>query len=156
MNSSNPQIEQLKRMLGIEEKRAALLQQLSALDAQLSSLKSQLLGGAAAAVAKSAPAKPTGRKPGRPPKTTPAKAPAAKPAPAKAPAAKASKSNARGQLMARILESLKTAGSKGVTIKDLSAKFKMPYRNVQVWFATTGKRNPAIKKIAPATYRFVG
>lgn len=152
MNSSNPQIEQLKRMLGIEEKRAALLQQLSALDAQLSSLKRQLLGGAAAPVAKAAPAKPAGRKPGRPPKA----ASTAKPAPAKAPAAKAPKANARGQLMARILDALKAAGPKGVTIKDLSAKFKMPYRNVQVWFATTGKRNPSIKKIAPATYRSVG
>lgn len=160
MNSSNPQIEHLKQMLRLEEQRANLQQQLNALDAHLDSLKRQLVGGAAAATTKLAPAA-TGTKSSKkaakqnkPAKA--AKAAPAKPSASKAPAGKKAKGNARGQLLARILTSLKAAGSSGVTIKTLAEKFKMPYRNVQVWFATTGKKNPSIKKIAPATYRFVG
>lgn len=82
------------------------------------------------------------------------------PKPAKAPkvkAAKASKGgNRRGALQARIIDALKAAGTNGETVKSLSARFKMPYRNIQVWFATTGKRNPAVKKVGPATYQFAG
>lgn len=150
MKSSNTQIEHLKKMLSIEEKRAVLQQQLSELDAQLHSLRRQLGGGAAPAAASSV----VKRGPGRPRKVA-APVAAPKTAPAKAPAA-GKGGSVRGQLAARITDALKSAGSSGITIKDLCAKFKMPYRNVQVWFATTGKKNPAIKKIAPATYRLVG
>ncbi len=59
----------------------------------------------------------------------------------------------RGALSGNILALLGTAGSQGVTIKDVAAKVGAPYRNVAVWFATTGKKHPKIKKIAPATYK---
>lgn len=88
------------------------------------------------------------------PKATAVKA---KAAPSASKAAKGGKGgNRRGALQARILDALQSAGSKGVTIKDLSEKFKMPYRNVQVWFATTGKKNPSVKKVGPATYQYAG
>lgn len=163
MNSSNTQIEHLKRMLALEEKRVALQQQLRALESQLDSLRRQLVAGAPA----SAQATPK-KRPGRPPKSqvaTPARAAAApKPAPkaaAAAPKAAAPKPgkktvNARGQLQERILAALKASGAGGQKIKELAQKFNMPYRNVQVWFATTGKKNKAIKKIGPATYKLVG
>ncbi|MEI9893553.1 MAG: hypothetical protein WDN28_06560 [Chthoniobacter sp.] len=87
-------------------------------------------------------------------------APAA-PAPAKAAkAAKAPKARGRkpgkakrGALSENILAVLSDAGSSGVSIKDLSAKVNSNYRNVAVWFATTGKKNSKIKKVAPATYK---
>lgn len=165
MNSSNTQIEHLKRMLALEEKRAALQQQLRAMESQLDSLRRQLVAGAPASV-QAAPKK----RPGRPPKSLTtlapaaaapkpaAKAPAAKASAAKAPAAKPGKKtvNARGQLQERILAALKASGSSGQKIKDLAQKFNMPYRNVQVWFATTGKKNKSIKKVGPATYKLVG
>lgn len=87
----------------------------------------------------------------------PAKPAAKAPTPAK-PAAKASskkkaKGAKRGELSANILKSLEAAGDKGLTIKDLAEKTGAKYRNVAVWFVTTGKNFPKIKKIAPATFK---
>ncbi|MDR3404604.1 MAG: hypothetical protein P4L99_19030 [Chthoniobacter sp.] len=78
-------------------------------------------------------------------------------APAKAAKVKANGRKAgkakRGALSENILAALSGAGSNGVSIKDLSDKVGSNYRNVAVWFATTGKKNPKIKKVAPATYK---
>jgi hypothetical protein len=227
MKTSNSQIEHLKLMLSLEEKRAGLQQGLDALDSQLADLKRRLVSGAPALAPKAAPVAKTPSKARKPAKakhgalkdkifallekagaagvkvldvakavqTEPAniyawfhaavkrypvikktgaaqykltskqKTPAASAAPKAAAAPKApkakpakakGKTNKRGALQARILEALKSAGSGGTNIKALAAKFKMPYRNVQVWFATTGKKNPAVKKIGPATYQFAG
>jgi len=232
MKSSSPQIEHLKKMLSLEEKRAAVKGQLDALDARLSDLKRRLVGGSSAAsvsasasapkvtASKSKPrskrsgrgelksqifsalekaganglkvmelAKSLGTKPaniyawfhaalkryptikktdsgtyrlaGKAPAAAPAaKAPAKSPAKAAAkaapaPAAKKGKRGGRaprGEVSTRIVGALQGAGANGVTIKDLSAKLGMPYRNLQVWFATTGKKQKGIKKVAPATY----
>jgi hypothetical protein len=59
----------------------------------------------------------------------------------------------RGGLTDNVMAALNSAGSNGITIKDISAKSGTNYRNVAVWFATTGKKNPKIKKLAPATYK---
>ncbi len=61
----------------------------------------------------------------------------------------------RGELSRRILEELSSAGSQGVNVRDLSSKVGAPYKNIYIWFATTGKKNPKVKKIAPATYKLV-
>lgn len=239
MKSSSPQIEHLKQMLSLEEKRAAVQGQLDSLDAKLADLKRRLVGGggaAAAAVARisasaAAPkvtaskSKPRSKRSGRGElksqifgalekaganglkvmdlakslgtkpaniyawfhaavKRYPAikktdagtyrlagKAPAAAPAPAKAakspakapakvaaaPAAKKGKGKRggsrapRGEVSTKIVAALQ--GANAVTIKDLSEKLGMPYRNLQVWFATTGKKHKGIKKVAPATYQ---
>lgn len=86
-----------------------------------------------------------------------AKATASAPAAAKAPKAKAGKAKGgkakRGALSDNVLAALESAGSNGISIKDLSDKVGSNYRNVAVWFATTGKKNPKIKKVAPATYK---
>ncbi|MEZ0259180.1 MAG: hypothetical protein ACAI37_28110 [Chthoniobacter sp.] len=86
-----------------------------------------------------------------------AKASAPAPAAAKAPKVKASKAKGgkakRGALSENVLVALSEAGSSGISIKDLSDKVGSNYRNVAVWFATTGKKNPKIKKVAPATYK---
>jgi hypothetical protein len=59
----------------------------------------------------------------------------------------------RGELSRRITGELTSAGQKGVTVRELSEKIGAPYKNIYIWFATTGKKNNKIKKIAPATYR---
>jgi hypothetical protein len=59
----------------------------------------------------------------------------------------------RGGLTENIMAALNGAGSSGTTVKDISEKAGTNYRNVAVWFATTGKKNPKIKKLAPATYK---
>jgi len=75
-----------------------------------------------------------------------------KPVQAKAPGKKR-KGSKRGQVTANILAELKAAGSAGITVSDLSKKLGASYKNVYIWFATTGKKQTGLKKIAPATYR---
>ena len=77
------------------------------------------------------------------------------PAPKAAPAAKAGKrgkGGKRGALSASILEHLKAAGSGGIKIADMADKLGAKYKNIYIWFATTGKKH-GVKRIAPATYR---
>ena len=59
----------------------------------------------------------------------------------------------RGELAARILEVLKNAGSAGIKVRDLAEKLGVKYKNLFIWFATTGKKNKAIKKVGEAQYR---
>lgn len=59
----------------------------------------------------------------------------------------------RGELSARILGALEDAGSEGISVRDLADKLGANYRNIYIWFATTGKKNSAIKKVGPAQYR---
>jgi hypothetical protein len=61
----------------------------------------------------------------------------------------------RGGLSENVMAALSSAGSKGITLKDIADQSGTNYRNVAVWFATTGKKNPKIKKLAPATYKLV-
>jgi hypothetical protein len=74
------------------------------------------------------------------------------PVAAKATGRKSSKVK-RGGLTENVMAALSAAGGSGVTIKDISEKAGTNYRNVAVWFATTGKKNPKIKRVAPATYK---
>ena len=68
--------------------------------------------------------------------------------------AKGAKSRAgRGALKEQILNALTKAGDQGITIKDLSAQLKANYKNVYIWFVTTGKRIAGIKKVGPAQYK---
>jgi len=78
-------------------------------------------------------------------------------APKAAPASKAGrrkgKGAKRGELSENIIKALGSAGDKGLKIKDLAEKVGANYRNVSVWFVTTGKNYPKVKKIAPAHYK---
>lgn len=68
--------------------------------------------------------------------------------------AKGAKSRAgRGELKEQILAVLKNAGENGVTIKELSEQLKANYKNLYIWFVTTGKRIAGIKKVGPAQYK---
>ncbi|MDQ3623661.1 MAG: hypothetical protein M3463_14420, partial [Verrucomicrobiota bacterium] len=68
-------------------------------------------------------------------------------------AARKGRANKRGELSTRILAELKSAGAHGIGVGDLASKLGAQYRNVYVWFATTGKRHSAVKKVGPATYK---
>jgi hypothetical protein len=59
----------------------------------------------------------------------------------------------RGELASRILESLKSAGKEGVKVRQLADKLGVKHKNLFIWFATTGKKNKAIKKVGEAHYR---
>lgn len=77
------------------------------------------------------------------------------PAPKKAPRGKR-KGMKRGELTANILATLKAAGGSGVTVTDLSKQLGANYRNIYIWFATTGKKFKQVQKAGPATYKYVG
>ncbi len=82
------------------------------------------------------------------------KTPKAPKAPKTAKTAKAPRKVAvRGQLMSAILGALEKAGAQGMTVREISEKVGVPYKNVYIWFVTTGKKNNSIQRIAPATYR---
>lgn len=66
---------------------------------------------------------------------------------------KAQRGPKRGYLTAQILDALKAAGTGGITVADLSTKLGAKYKNIYIWFATTGKKNPAVKKLGPARYK---
>jgi hypothetical protein len=138
MKSPNSPVSSLKQMLALEERRAALQKKLDAVAEQLASLSKNLFTGAA----------PTGRPRGRP-----AKIATAAPAQSKIEPVKRRRKIKRGQLSATIMEALKAAGSNGITVTALADKLGAKYKNIYIWFATTGKKKPDVKKIAPATYR---
>jgi hypothetical protein len=55
-------------------------------------------------------------------------------------------------LKERIVQTLKTAGKSGVTVKDVAAKLGKRYGNVSVWFHTTAKGIKEIKKVEPGRF----
>ena len=62
-------------------------------------------------------------------------------------------SGRRGALKARILAALRTAGDKGVAVKELSAKLGVKNQNVHVWFSSTGKKLGKIQRVGEGRYR---
>ncbi len=59
----------------------------------------------------------------------------------------------RGELQSRILSELRSAGSNGVKVSDLADNLGVKRKNLFIWFATTGRRNSGIKKVAESHYR---
>ncbi len=222
MSLANPSIQSLKEMLVLEEKRAALQEQLNAINQRMSALSNSIFLGSPASG--SSIASPMAKTRGRPPgskntsknaargthreyimgalaaagasgvrvkdlavamKTKPVnvhswfhanlkripsiqkltgghyrlKSGTTVPAPASGPVPKAGKVEnrggkgvKRGAVTATILEHLKAAGSSGIKIAELAEKMGANYKNIYIWFATTGKKH-GIKRIAPATFR---
>lgn len=123
MSSSNPRIDRLKVMLGLEEKRVALQQQLDAIQKQLAALKDRLFDDTPVTAAK--PAVKTGRK-GR---------------------------AQRGALKEQIVSALQAAGNTGVRVTELAAALGTKAANVHAWFHSTAKSVPGIVKISGGHYR---
>ena len=67
-------------------------------------------------------------------------------------AAKGKGRASRAPLKERIVQTLKTAGKSGVTVKDLAAKLGKSYGNISVWFHTTAKGINEIKKVQPGRF----
>ena len=71
-------------------------------------------------------------------------------------AAKTRKPSPRGQLKEQIIQTLKTAGKSGATVKDIARKTGRSYGNISVWFHTTAKGVKEIKKVAPGRFAWAG
>jgi phosphatidylserine/phosphatidylglycerophosphate/cardiolipin synthase-like enzyme len=59
----------------------------------------------------------------------------------------------RGELSARILSEMQQAGARGINVRELAETLGANYKNIYIWFATTGKKNPNIRKLGKAQYR---
>jgi hypothetical protein len=66
--------------------------------------------------------------------------------------AKARARSGGAPLKERIIQSLKSAGKSGLTVKDLASKLGKSYGNVSVWFHTTAKGINQIKKVEPGRF----
>jgi hypothetical protein len=109
------------------------------------------------APAKGRPGRKPGRKPGRPPGSGKVGRPPGSGKVGRPPGRPGKKStrplSKRGELMSKIMGELQAAGSAGVRIPELADKLGVNRKNLFIWFATTGRRNPAIKKIGESHYR---
>jgi hypothetical protein len=67
-------------------------------------------------------------------------------------AAKSKAPSPGAPLKARIVQTLRTAGKSGATVKDVAAKLGKSYGNISVWFHTTAKGIKEIKKVEPGRF----
>jgi hypothetical protein len=133
MDLSNLTSDTLKSLVNLTTKKDALIQEVEKIEAQLMGL-----------ISGKAP-KLSGKRRGRPAKK------AAK-AVAKAPKA-GKKLSPRGGLGKNVLKALQDAGDAGVKVVELAKTLKVKGGNLHIWFATTGKKNKAIKKVGKGHYR---
>lgn len=57
-----------------------------------------------------------------------------------------------GKLKAAVLEALASAGSEGLSVKELSAKLGVKANNLYSWFYTTGKKVPHLERSLEGKY----
>ena len=128
----------LKSLSKLIEKKESLVAEIAKIEAAVASL---LTGK---------PAKAPVKRRGRPAKKVAA---VKKSAPAKKAPKTVKKRASRGGLGAKVLKALEAAGDAGVKVADLAKSLKVNGTNLHVWFATTGKKNPAIKKVGKGHYK---
>ncbi len=119
----------MAQLISLIKEKESLQTKLDRVDQALQSLESE----------GSAPKK-RGRKPGRP---VSAKV-----------AAKGGKRKRGKRLKEPLLKTLKSAGSSGITVKELAAKWKVKPGNIFSWFYTTGKKIKGISKVGEARYAY--
>jgi hypothetical protein len=130
MALSNLSSAELAQLIGLVKEKEALQSKLDHVNAQLSALESG-----------KPVQKKRGRKPGRPPGIK---------------AVTGGKTRRGKRLKAPLLKALSSAGSSGITVKELAAKLKVKPGNIFSWFYTTGKKISGIKKVGEAKYAYSG
>ena len=166
MDISKLNTSHLLGLLKLTEKRDALIE-------ELKKIESAIAGAFGISTPAAAPGK-RGRKKGTKAKTktrVKASAPAATetstsssaPAPAapkgkrkakgKTKAASSKSGGKRGALKDKIIATLREAGAKGVSVKELSKSLGVKNQNLHVWFSSTGKGLGTIQKVGTGRYR---
>ena len=143
MSLSNITSDSLRSLIKLTEKKDSLVSQISKIESEISAF---LIG-------KPAPKKKSKVVPTK--KAPQAKRTSKAPKSGKKEPAKrtSSKRGPRGGLGKKIVAALDAAGDEGVKVVDLAKKLKAKAGNLHVWFATTGKKNPAIKKAGKGQYK---
>jgi hypothetical protein len=141
MNITNISSNALKNLIKLTQRKEGLLKEIEKIESQLASL---ITGK---------PARTTGKRRGRPAKAKKAGRPAKA---AKATKGRSSAKRApRGQIKKKILAALKAAGDAGMKVTDLSKKIGVKNANVHVWFSSTGKKLPEIKRVGKGHFKLV-
>jgi hypothetical protein len=122
---------QLTQLIGLVKEKESLQTKLDQVNAALHTLETG-----------KAPKK-RGRKPGRPPGSV-----------SKFKLGKGRKTKRGKRLKEPLLKALTSAGSSGITVKELAAKLKVKPGNIFSWFYTTGKKIKGINKIGEAKYAY--
>jgi len=128
MKTKNTRIANLQEMIALEEKRAAIFSQITAINERLSALQKELYG----AVASRAFQPPEPKK------------------------LLKQRRKGRGQLKSEILEFLQAAGAEGASVKELAARLGVKPINVHSWFHANIKKIAGLKKIGAARFTFKG
>jgi hypothetical protein len=135
MNLTNINTGALRNLIKLTERKESLLAEIEKIENQLASL---LTGKAVRA---------TGKRRGRPAK----KGKATK----AVKAGRSAKRAPRGTLKKKIFAALKAAGDAGLKVTDLSKKIGVKNANVHVWFSSTGKKLPEIKRVGKGHFKLV-
>jgi predicted Zn-ribbon and HTH transcriptional regulator len=64
------------------------------------------------------------------------------------------RSRRRGGLQEAVLKVLKSAGAKGLTVKQLAAHAKVKKSSLAVWLYTSGKKISGFKKVASGVFAY--
>ena len=135
MNITNSNSVALRNLIKLTERKESLQLEITKIEAQLNSM----LSGRPLR----APGKRRGRKPG--------KAVATRKAAGKT--VKVTKRAPRGTLKKKIFAALRAAGDAGMKVPDLSKKIGVKSQNVHVWFSSTGKKLPEVKRVDKGHFR---
>lgn len=132
MTLTNLNSTSLRSLIKLTERKESLALEIKKIEAQLAAL----------ITGKSLPAgKRRGRKPAKP--GSAAKVKSGKPA----------KRARRGALKSKIFAALRAAGEEGIKVPALSKKIGVKSQNVHVWFSSTGKKLPEIKRIGKGHFK---
>lgn len=128
MTLTNLNSASLRSLIKLTERKEALVLEIKKIETQLASL----ISGKAV---------PAGKRRGRPVKTTTV--------------AKPGKRAKRGALKTKIFAALRAAGEEGMKVPALSKKIGVKSQNVHVWFSSTGKKLPEIKRIGKGHFKLL-
>jgi len=64
------------------------------------------------------------------------------------------RSRRRGGLQQAVLKALKSAGAKGLTVKQLAVQAKVKKSSLAVWLYTSAKKISGFKKVAPGVFAY--
>ena len=134
MNLTNINSSALRNLIKLTERKESLLNEIAKIESQLASL---LTGKAV---------RSTGKRRGRPAKAKKAGRSAKS-------AVRSGKRAPRGLLKKKIFAALKAAGDAGMKVTDLSKKIGVKNANVHVWFSSTGKKLPEIKRVGKGHFK---
>ena len=140
MTLTNINSSALRGLIKLTERKESLVREIEKIEAQLTALLTGKTVSSGKVVAKG-----KGKRRGRPAKKGPVAVRKADDRPAKrAP---------RGALKKKIFAALRAAGEAGLKVPDLSKKIGVKSQNVHVWFSSTGKKLPEIKRLGKGHFK---